>query len=466
MAVWAETTIVTTQRNGRIDAEFYRPDAMAAERAVCAFSHGYRPLAHLVHSGYRVVYENTEIIADPDPHQDCRFLQATDIDGAFPIISTDRIGWVSGKDWHRYPKGRITPGEILVEVKGEATKVARVPAEFPTRTLVTGSVFKFQTRDDLVKPWVMVAYFLSKYGRELRDRLKTNTLIAFVSKKDLYRIPVPLFPGKPQRSIEQSMEAMEHSLAESRRLYLAALGDLEATCGITNISPTLARTYETTLRDISASRRFDSQHFRPEYTQLLKTIASHLGADGLRPLWGLLTFNQRGKQPVYVEGGPVAVVNSQHLGPQHVRFDELDSTSQAIYDDDLRSRLAENDVLVYSTGAYVGRTNIWLETRQAVAGMDNIILRFKPEYDPAYMALVLNSKIGAMQTQKHITGSAQAHLYSTDIAKFMIPVLKPKVQREIGDKVRASYAALKKSKALLEKAKQRVEQLIEQEATA
>ena len=46
----------------------------------------------------------------------------------------------------------------------------------------------------------------------------------------------------------------------------------------------------------------------------------------------------------------------------------------------------------------------------------------------------------------------------------MIPILDSKAQQEIGDKVRESYDALRQSKALLEKAKLRVEELIEQEA--
>ena len=121
-------------------------------------------------------------------------------------------------------------------------------------------------------------------------------------------------------------------------------------------------------------------------------------------------------------------------------------------------------MVVYATGAYVGRTNIWLEDVQAVASNHVSILRMKPEYDPAYIALVLNSKVGAMQTEKHGTGSTQVELYPGNLAKFMIPILDSKAQQEIGDKVRESYDALRQSKALLEKAKLRVEELIEQEA--
>lgn len=69
-----------------------------------------------------------------------------------------------------------------------------------------------------------------------------------------------------------------------------------------------------------------------------------------------------------------------------------------------------------------------------------------------------------MQTEKHGTGSTQVELYPTNLAKFLIPILDEDKQRQIGDRVRESYASLKQSMMLLEQAKARVEQLIEQEA--
>jgi hypothetical protein len=191
-----------------------------------------------------------------------------------------------------------------------------------------------------------------------------------------------------------------------------------------------------------------------------------VGRDNVRPLRELVTFNQRGHQPLYVPGGPVAVVNSQHLGPRHIAFDELQSTSRAIYDADSRSQLQNGDVLVYSTGAYVGRTNVFLEDGPAVASNHVTILRVKPEFDSAYIALVLNSQVGAMQTAKHATGSTQAELYPGGLAKFWLPLLPPAKRKAVGDKVRESYAALKESGDLLEQAKRRVEELIDKESAA
>ena len=76
------------------------------------------------------------------------------------------------------------------------------------------------------------------------------------------------------------------------------------------------------------------------------------------------------------------------------------------------------------------------------------------------MALVFQSVIGQLQTQQHARGSAQAELYPSDIDRFVVPLLDPEKQKEIGNLVRASLEKQQESRSLLEEAKTRVEQLI------
>jgi len=78
------------------------------------------------------------------------------------------------------------------------------------------------------------------------------------------------------------------------------------------------------------------------------------------------------------------------------------------------------------------------------------------------VALVLNSLVGLLQTEKYATGSTQAELYASAIAKFRIPIIAPGTMKTIGAKVRTSYDLLREASRLLEQAKRRIEQFIEQ----
>ena len=67
-----------------------------------------------------------------------------------------------------------------------------------------------------------------------------------------------------------------------------------------------------------------------------------------------------------------------------------------------------------------------------------------------------------LQTQQHARGSAQAELYPADIDRFVVPLLDADQQQAIGDLVRGSLVKQQESRKLLEQAKSRVEQLIEE----
>ena len=92
--------------------------------------------------------------------------------------------------------------EVYDEVKGLAEKVVFVPDDFPPRTLVTGTPYEMLIDETKANHYHVFVYLSSKLGRELGDRGKTSTLISYVSKSDLYDIPVPLSPREFQKGIE------------------------------------------------------------------------------------------------------------------------------------------------------------------------------------------------------------------------------------------------------------------------
>ena len=173
------------------------------------------------------------------------------------------------------------------------------------------------------------------------------------------------------------------------------------------------------------------------------------------------TKPHRGAQPSYGEGGNVVVVNSQHLGRYLVNVEGCERTDERDYGDSPKAHLRKDDVLIYATGAYVGRTNIWLESMKAMASNHVTIVRPKKDCDPRYLAVYLNSPLGMLQADCWATGSAQRELYPEVLSKFTVYLPTPSFQQKIADLVTAAYEARAKAKKLLEDAKRKVEELIE-----
>lgn len=168
MAVVSVVKLSELEGATRIDAEYYRRDIINLKDVIQKCKFKVVRFGKIVEHGYRVVYWSTKIIPRSEmKNDDVFFLQATNIDETFPYIRSEEMGGVWHKDWEDYPEGRIKIGELLIEVKGKAEKVALVPNDFPRNTLVSGSLYKALIKD--IEPEYVLVYLLSKYGKGFRD---------------------------------------------------------------------------------------------------------------------------------------------------------------------------------------------------------------------------------------------------------------------------------------------------------
>src|SRR5205814_1279603 len=75
-------------RVSRFDPEYFQPHFLEAEALLSRLQSEVVPLGDLVVDGYRVVYENTEILSESfDPKRHVKYLQAANISSGFPIIN-------------------------------------------------------------------------------------------------------------------------------------------------------------------------------------------------------------------------------------------------------------------------------------------------------------------------------------------------------------------------------------------
>jgi len=184
-------------------------------------------------------------------------------------------------------------------------------------------------------------------------------------------------------------------------------------------------------------------------------------AQYIRTVREIKIFNLRGSQPKYFEDGNLNVINSKHILEAHLDYENFSLTKSEYWDINKGSRVFNNDILIYTTGANIGRANIYLEKDKALGSNHVNILRIKDE-DPIYVGFIINSIVGRMQTEKYKAGSAQAELYPSAIDKFIIPFIDKEKQEEISKLVVESYSLKKQSKQLIEKAKGAVEIAIEE----
>jgi restriction endonuclease S subunit len=454
MAVWSSTSNSEISKNfGRLDAEYFRPEFISIDRALSKIPnlalHQIAKRIDVGHVGSMVKHYRDDGIL---------ILQTQNVKEFFLDLNhTIRIT----PEFHsRLVKSKIRNGDILIARSGSfgSASIYLEDAIINSADIIIVDIDELKGID----PLFLVVFMNSRLGSTQLVRFASGGVQGHVNLTILEHFKVPLLEWGYQKEVSKLVETAYASLKASEVLFQRAHELLVSELELQALKFDKPVGYTTTYSALELSLRSDAQHYQPRFAEL----TSHLSKFPTRRVRDVRRLNRRGIQPVYVEDGTYAVVNSQHLGPKHIKYEGLQRTTEKLFNAAPEAHIQKDDLLIYTTGAYIGRTNVYLDDTPAFASNHVNILRLSPDIDHAYMAMVFQSVIGQFQTQKHARGSAQAELYPADIDKFVVPLLPSEKQQEIGDLVRESLAQQRESARLLEQAKARVEQLIEEAVAA
>ena len=146
---------------------------------------------------------------------------------------------------------------------------------------------------------------------------------------------------------------------------------------------------------------------------------------------------------------------------KHISGRELTDASkcQPAADTPLASK---NDLLLAISGATIGKIGIVKRYNQLAFSGNLLCLQTKQEINPHYLLVVLDHSIGQIQFNRWITGSTNDHLFPRDVGRILVPRLKENVEESIAKLIEESLNKRIEAEKLIDKAKTRVEQLIEE----
>lgn len=454
MAVWSNPDLLDTISFRRIDSEFFGPDFIRLESQISRCkTENLGSVGKFIPGPFGSAFR----VQDYDFKSNYRYIRGRDVKPFFLLDDDSR--YIPEADYMRLVKYSVKSNDLLISVVGTLGNVAVcTESESPAVFSCKSTIFRSRSAN----PLYLLAFFNSLYGRNCLLRRQRGAIQAGLNIEDLRSIPIPRFGCSFENDVGLLVSSAYENAKSSKTLFEDAQRMLEEELFLDSIKFDKPMGYTARFSELEASHRSDAQHYQPRFAQL----TSHLSKFPTRRIREVRRLNRRGIQPVYVEDGSHAVVNSQHLGAKHINYEGLQRTTERLFNASPEAHIHKDDLLIYTTGAYIGRANAYLDDKPAFASNHVNILRLSPDIDHAYMAMVFQSVIGQFQTLKHARGSAQAELYPADIDKFVVPLLPSEKQREIGDLVRESLAQQRQSARLLEQAKARVEQLIEEAVAA
>lgn len=442
----------------RVDAELYNPKYLSSLLFLKKKGYNVDPLSRIaiIKSGTTPTDRNDELKTGPILFKTTDIRNATlDPQGDFYHIAPN----IHARMWNTRIKGE----DILLNIVGATLDVigrsAYVPETFPESN-ITQAMVSLSVYNPKYKPGYIFSYLQTYFAQDQIKRIARPTGQFNLNHPEVGAIELPCLSESFQKRIDQIIkQAAIHNIISSesftnaKQIFLSSLG-------LENWEPNHVTSYRRTFSKVQNCFRIDAEHFQPKFCELLKII--HENAQYCKSIRTIKTFNQRGAQPKYFEDGTLNVINSQHILETHLDYDNFEKTDVSFWDANLESRVFKNDILIYTTGANIGRANVYLQEDKAVASNHTNILRVKDE-NPIYVGFALNSIVGRMQTEKMKTGSAQAEIYPSAFNQFVIPFIDKKKQEQIVDLYIQSYEMSKESKQLIIKAKKTVEIAIEQD---
>ncbi|MGR5165966.1 restriction endonuclease subunit S [Vibrio astriarenae] len=405
---------VLASLDDRLDAEFYNPEALRTIQRMEDVGEVVT-LGSLIQEGYRVVYHGTDSINGLRQDQLLPFLSPTQIDkdGAISFENTDQLPKYY-KD--EYPKGLAKEGELLVEVKGNVSKVAVVPSVFPNNLMVSGSLYKASINQSKADTHYVLAFLKSANGQVLKDRLTSNTIINYIAKDALYSIPVFKIPLLAQKYIGEKVRQAERLRAWA----------VEVEKGITAfhsqfIPAQKQLNFGRKFRHVKANKmteRFDA-HF---YPAVVEDYFKQHESGKVLALGKLANIFNGQTQPECDDGELCDQITVTNLSPSFVVKEPR--TVLAPSSDDRFT--AQHDLLMCNAAhnkTYIGRDlTYYTHDKGVLPSTEVMVIRVNRELVPAsYVRCYLSSKIGYVQIQSTIRG-VTAHSYPVDMATLEIPI--------------------------------------------
>lgn len=452
---------VLQEIDDRLDAEYYNPAALSTLKKMQTKG-SVTTFGSLVNEGYRVVYHGTDSINGLKDSELLPFLSPTQIDanGAISFEDADKLPLYYKE---LYPKGLAKAGEILVEVKGNVSKVGIVPLSFPKSLMISGSLYKATLDPKRVDSHYVLAFLKSKHGQILKNRLTSNTIINYIAKDALYSIPLIEFGDKAQKYIGDKVRQAEQLRAWAKRLEASVHRFHSQFIPSQDYLDFNKKTRKVSV--VRMTERLDA-HFYPGVVE--QYLNEHPGKfESVRTLTNTIYNGQTQSETLdnFCEQITVAHLSASFVKGQPRKVNPPSKNDKFVKPHDiLMCNAAHNK-------SYIGRELTYVHTEKKLLPSTEVMtIRVNRALVPAsYVRTYLLSRLGYVKIQSTIRGIT-AHSYPDDVAllDIYIPEVEPNLKEgwfKQDDLLVQAGFAVELAQLLTSSAKTLVEALIEGQVT-
>jgi restriction endonuclease S subunit len=456
LAVWSVVNFSKLTSDLRIDSEYYQPEYLFQEEKISCLSP--RKLERLA----KISDGNHLSISDQfleDENEGVRYLRGQDLTDFF--IADSNPVYIPNKAYEELGRSHIYQGDILLSIVGTVGNVGLVTDKY---SCLTGSCKIAIIRPHSINPYILAAYLASDIGKAQIDRRVRGAVQQGLILPDLKEFPIPNISEEQATEIEKLIRKSRDCQKKSESLYAEAEALLLHELGLDTLDLSTQKTYVANFSETVEGDRFDAEYFQPKYAQLLEILS----AAGQKKGWTVEKLGHLSKKLKYGtsanldyldEGIPflrIADLTKFRFDKNSLKYISVDAAKSEDH-----SSVMTDDVLVSRSGTLGLSIVVTEELNGAIFG--SYFIRTRPNkkvLNPIYLSLYLNSLAGKMQFERSSTGAIQTNLTIPVIESTLIVAPSLDAQNVIAQEVLRSIQAEDESKALLEQAKQNIEEMI------
>jgi len=439
----------------RIDAEYYDPYSVELEdKLKSIFDKRIKSLGIKVDAS--AFYPS---IAECYQKEGIPFVRVSDIREGF--LEDKELIFLAPKTVNNLPSIRKAfPGDILITKGGTVGIACILPDKFPVYALSRDVILVKTSSLTKEKAISIMLFLISKYGKFQLLRGKSQQVQPHLTLPLIKNLLIPSFEVKT--AVDNYVKSLDY-FEKSKSLYSQAENLLLEELGLKDFKPKYELSYTANLSQAFGVHRVDAEYFQPVYHQFIEHLTNSVEVNPLKTF--ILDFQKAievGSENYQEEGKPFIRVSNLSIHG----FVERD---QKYIDEELYQKLKDvyepkvGDLLL-TKDATPGIAYVVKEPVEGVIASGILKLKIDEEkIDKEYLALCINSTIGKLQIERDGGGSVIIHWKPEQIKNLQIPVLPHKTQQRIAQLVKQSHEARKKAKELLEEAKRKVEEAIENE---
>lgn len=457
MAVWSacnQSDILTT---GRMDAEYYRPKFLANERTLNELNAvSLKNYLDFVRCG---PFGST-ITCDTYLAEGAVVARPFNIDNMF--FCYENLAFISNDDITKKGLKLYLGGDVFFSRVGDI-RVGYLPdsSNYPTVT-ISPNIIAARLKPNSLRAEYLTVFLNTRYGQEQIERALKVVAQPTISTSLVSKLKVFRPNDEDELDVSNLLLKSLNTSEKSKQYYTQAQQLLESELTLDKLQldkPVgyTARFSVTSLADTFDASRIDAQCFSPEAVFYEDWLLKHTKCDRLS---ALLSNTAKGRQQTEVEYGPADYCSIKNISGREIvgvsKAKPISGTPKAM----------KNDLLLAITGATIGKVGIVNRYDDLVFSGDMLRMRANNEIPPHYLLLALDHHLGQVQFNRWITGSTNGHLAPRDVGRILVPRLSPEKENRISVLVTESLEKRQESEVLLDQAKSRVEQLIEEAVQA